>query len=88
MQIYTTQWEDDENNRIVELSVRYRVDGDSVSIESVTPASVTFVEAESGKPVRKIRIHTQTGQRMLLRQFESKVGMEELHTEVSSNLSA
>ncbi len=88
MGTYTAQWEDEENNRILELSVRYILDGSEVKIESVTPANVTFIEAESRQPVRKLGVHTNAGRRFLLRLFDTHVGMDHLHRQVANAMLA
>ena len=81
---HTAHWEDEENNRIVELSVRYQLDGSDLEIVSVTPASVTFVQEESRQPVRRIGIHTAKGREFLLRQFELFVGLDWLQQNVAA----
>ena len=37
MQSHQTSWEDEENNRIVELRVDYEIDGDSLAIKEIAP---------------------------------------------------
>ena len=43
-------WEDEENNRHVELVVNYQLDATRVEINDVTPTRVTFLCPTSGKP--------------------------------------
>lgn len=77
MTSFTTNWEDEENNRIVELAVRCRLDGETVEIVDVTPHAVTFVDGESREPVRKLRVHTEGGRRVLSRVVRAR-GWEQL----------
>ena len=58
-------WEDDENNRHVQLSVAYAIEGGEVSIENVTPTKVTF----TGQDNRTIGVHTEKGRNLLADQF-------------------
>lgn len=88
MGTYTAQWEDEENNRIVELAVRYRMDGSEVEIESVIPASITFIQAETREVVRQIRIHTEKGRRLLRKHFMRSHGLEPIEQRLSSMLLA
>ena len=52
-------WEDEENNRRVELVVNYRLDATRVEINDVTPTRVTFLCPTSGKPTRSIGVWTE-----------------------------
>ena len=63
----TVNWEDDENNRLVELSVEYRVDNNQVVVEQVTPAAITFAGNDS-QPARRLRVWTEAGRALLRRQ--------------------
>ncbi|MFO0914323.1 MAG: hypothetical protein U0795_15290 [Pirellulales bacterium] len=87
MGIFTTQWEDEENNRILELHVQYRLDGSSLEIDAVTPASVTFVDQHSREPIRKIGVHTRAGKGMLLQRFHHSNGLDEVRETMLSALS-
>ena len=86
MGTYTAQWEDDDNNRILELSVHYRLDGSDLEIVSVTPATVTFLNPSSGVATRRIRVHTATGRKLLLRQFAAAIGMDQLQQEMAATI--
>jgi hypothetical protein len=86
MGTYTTQWEDDDNNRILELSVQYRMDGSDLEIVSVTPATITFLNPGSRVATRRIGVHTATGRELLLRQFAAAVGYEQLQQEMAATI--
>ncbi len=86
MGTYTANWEDDDNNRLVTLAVQYRASGDQIELADVTPVSVTFLDADTKESVRKIGVHTDTGRRVLARQFAEKVGLESLQREVAESL--
>ena len=85
---YNANWEDEEHNRIVELTVDYQLDNDRLELTSVTPRTVTFVDPASKTPQRRIGVHTDTGRRMLLLAFIDKVGMPSLREEVNDALLA
>ncbi len=82
----TASWEDEENNRKVELSVEYQLDGNRLQIERVTPTAVVFVDPQSGETTRRIRVWTETGRRMLLRQYQESAGSEHLQAQLDAYL--
>ena len=86
MGVYNASWEDEENNRIVEMSVGYKVESDAVVIEHVTPKSVAFHCPASGTLLRKIGVHTEKGRRLLARQYSHHVGLDRLTEEVNRTL--
>lgn len=83
---YSASWEDEENNRIVELSVEYQLDQDEFEISDITPVSVTFLNPGSKIASRTIRIWTDTGRRVLARAYQEKVGLEQLKRELQDSL--
>ncbi|MCC7474433.1 MAG: hypothetical protein IT425_03490 [Pirellulales bacterium] len=68
MQNCQATWEDEENNRHVELVVNYRLDESRVEINNVTPTRVTFFCPTSGNKLRSIGVWTDGGRRMLAQQ--------------------
>src|SRR6185369_6870636 len=52
-------WEDEENNRSVELVVNYRLDAKRVEINEVTPTRVNFLCPTTGKTTRSIGVWTE-----------------------------
>ena len=88
MQCHTASWEDEENNRIVWLSVQYTIDGQEVAIESVTPRSVTFIDPATKKPTRSIKVWTDAGRKLLLKQYSQHVGLDRLQLAVEQHLAA
>ena len=82
MQTVQTNWEDEENNRIVALSVDYTTDAGEVKLRDVTPTSVTFVNQAD----RTIRVHTAAGARLLRNQWRAKGGVEHLEHELTQSL--
>ena len=85
MQTVQANWEDEENNRIVSLSVEYTVDAGEVKLRDVTPTAVTFVEES---PQRTIRVHTATGARLLRKQWRAHGGVEHLEHHLTQSLLA
>jgi len=86
MAFCTANWEDEENNRIVELSVEYQLADDRLEIERVTPTAVAFLDPQNGQPVRKIKVWTETGRRMLLSQYRESCGAEHLQQQLDAHL--
>lgn len=82
----TASWEDEENNRIVELSVEYQLADTCLQIERVTPTAVVFLYPQTGEAVRKIKVWTETGRRMLLNQYRQAVGSEHLQQQLDAHL--
>ena len=63
---FQAAWEDEENNRRVDLVVAYQVAEGQVEIDNVTPHRVHFACPETGDNLRSIRVHTETGKQLLL----------------------
>ena len=85
---YNANWEDEEHNRIVELSVEYQLENDRIELTEVTPSKVTFLDPATKTPTRHIGVHTNSGRRMLLMAYLNKVGMPALQEEVNESLLA
>ena len=62
-----TNWEDEENNRCVELDVEFQLVDGRAEISSVTPTQISF-SANSPRAGRTLRVWTQTGRALLVRQ--------------------
>jgi hypothetical protein len=77
-------WEDEENNRRVELVVNYRLDATRVEINDVTPTRVTFLCPTTGKPLRSIAVWTGGGRRVLARQVKASGRLNSLKEEIAS----
>ena len=83
MQTVQANWEDEENNRVVALSVQYTIDADEVKLREVTPTSVTFIQDAAQ---RTIGVHTATGVRLLRKQWRAKGGVEHLEHQLTQSL--
>jgi hypothetical protein len=77
-------WEDEENNRRVELVVNYRLDATHVEIKEVTPTRVTFLCPTSGKTLRSIGVWTDGGRRVLSRQIAESGWLKTLPQEIAT----
>jgi hypothetical protein len=77
-------WEDEDNNRSVELVVNYRLDAKRVEVEGVTPTRVNFLCPSSGKTLRSIGVWTNGGRRVLGRQLENSGRLATLPQEIAS----
>ena len=76
-------WEDEENNRQVELVVNYRLDATRVEINDVTPTRVNFLCPTSGNTTRSIGVWTDGGRRVLSRALESSGRLTTLPQEIA-----
>ncbi len=65
MQIIEANWEDEENNRQVAVSVGYTRSGESIEIHAVTPKQVTFLCPQTKSPLRSIGVWTDKGRELL-----------------------
>ncbi|MEQ8787707.1 MAG: hypothetical protein RIC55_15495 [Pirellulaceae bacterium] len=88
MPTHTANWEDEENNRLIELSVEYRLADDRIEIENVTPTSILFIDAASLQPRRRLGVHTDKGREMLRRQHAQRIGHGLLREQIESSLLA
>jgi hypothetical protein len=76
-------WEDEENNRQVELVVNYRHDATRVEINDVTPTRVNFLCPTSGNTTRSIGVWTDGGRRVLSRALQSSGRLNTLPQEIA-----
>ena len=83
MATHTTTWEDDDCNRVVQLSVDYQVIDSRIEIEDVTPLSIRFLDTE---PQRQIRVWTEKGRRLLTQQHAQRIGAEALREQIEQEL--
>lgn len=59
-------WEDEENNRRIDLVVDYQIAAGQVELQNVTPHTVHFSCPKSGETTRSMGVHTETGKQLLL----------------------
>lgn len=83
----TVNWEDEENNRIIQLLVDYTIDEQSIAIDSVTPEAIVFVDSAM-QPTRRLPVFTEAGRTLLRRIHDRQVGSEVLRAKVESRLLA
>ena len=88
MSTMVTSWEDEENNRSVELSVAYRLEDDRLEILEITPTAVTFVDPVTNEQVRSIGVWTEKGRQHLIAKYEAEVGLDKLRNEIEEGLLA
>jgi hypothetical protein len=84
MKTFQATWEDEENNRRVELVVNHRLDLTPDASISVTPTRVTFLCPTSRKPLRSIGVWTDGGRRVLLRQLADGGRLTSLPQEIAA----
>ena len=88
MNSVTTNWEDEENNRLVELSVAYRLEEDRLEIGEITPTSVSFFDPQTKQFVRKIKVWTNAGRQLLSSAYQQHVGTDRLRSQIEEELLA
>ncbi len=81
MGMMTTNWEDEETNRTIELVIQYRLEDERRIVEHVTPKSVTFHDPVTKQPQRTIRVHTAGGRRCLTKVVRERGSLEQLVSE-------
>jgi hypothetical protein len=85
MKSFQATWEDEENNRRVELVVNHRLDAKRVDISDVTPTRVTFLCPTTGSPLRSIGVWTNGGRRILARQIAEAGRLATLPQEIADS---
>jgi hypothetical protein len=85
MKSFQATWEDEENNRLVELVVNHRLDAKRVDINDVTPTRVTFLCPQTKAPLRSIGVWTDGGRRVLARQIEAAGRLTTLPQEIAAD---
>jgi hypothetical protein len=78
-------WEDEENNRSVELEVSYQLAAGRVEISSVTPTRVSFFDEGSKTPGRSIGVWTETGRAMLVTQAVAAGRIREIESQLATD---
>jgi hypothetical protein len=84
MKSFQATWEDEENNRRVELVVNHRLDATRVDISDVTPTRVTFLCPTTRSPLRSIGVWTDGGRRVLARQLAAVGRLATLPQEIAA----
>jgi hypothetical protein len=79
-----TTWEDEENNRRVELVVDYQLDGRGVKIQSVTPQRIYFHEAGHREVTGSVAVWTNKGRQTLVEQMQSAGWIEALRGQIAA----
>lgn len=81
-----TNWEDEENNRQVALSVEYTRKDDTIEIAKLTPKQVTFLCPESKTPLRSIGVWTDKGRDLLVNQLHKSGHLAKIEQEIDGSL--
>ncbi len=85
MGTFQAAWEDEENNRRVDLVVAYQVAGGQVEIDQVTPHRVHFACPNTGDNLRTIGVHTETGKQLLLERALAAGAVERIRHRLNDN---
>lgn len=78
-------WEDEENNRRVELVVDYQLDNRGVKIDRVTPQRVYFHDPGVREANGSVVVWTEKGRRMLVEQMHSAGWIEALRGQITAS---
>jgi hypothetical protein len=81
MKSFQANWEDEENNRRVELVVSHQPD----LTPTVIPTRVTFLCPSTKAPLRSIGVWTEGGRRVLARQVEAAGRLATLPQEIAAD---
>lgn len=77
------QWNDEINRRNIQFSINYSVQNGGLSIDSLTPTKVCFLD-EAGESVQKSRgVHTAKAKSMLNEQLKNSGKLEEFSAEIA-----
>lgn len=76
-------WNDEENFRQVEFEVQYSIENANLSIDSLTPVKVSFLDKTNQTVVKTIGVHTATGRKMLTEQMKSSGKLAEISSEIA-----
>ncbi len=68
---FQASWEDEENNRRVDLVVDYRIAAGQVEIASVTPQRVYFAKSRAAEPFRSVGVWTEKGRQLIAAQAKA-----------------
>lgn len=79
-----TTWEDEENNRRVELVVDYQLDDRGVKIQNVTPQRIYFHEAGHRGVAGSVTVWTEKGRQALIQQMQSAGWIEALRGQIAA----
>lgn len=82
---FQASWEDQENNRRVDLVVDYQVAAGKIEIQSVTPQRVHFCASRAAEPFRSIGVWTETGRRLLADQAKAAGWCERVRQQIASS---
>lgn len=85
MASHNVSWEDDDCNRIVQLSVDYQLVDNRIEIENVTPTSIQILNADKSL-LRQIRVWTEKGRQLLSLQHAQRVGANVLREKIEAEL--
>lgn len=78
------QWNDETNFRQVQFSVDYTIENSNLSINSLTPVKVSFLDKNNQTVVKSIGVHTATGRRMLTEQVKASGKVQEISNEIAN----
>jgi len=78
MQSLQVNWEDEQNNRLIELAIQYRLDEGAVAIAGLTPKRVHFLCPATGAALRSIGVHRPASQQLVAKQFVEGGGLNTL----------
>lgn len=78
------QWNDETNFRQVQFSVDYSIENSNLTINSLTPVKVSFLDKNNQTVVKSIGVHTSAGRRMLNEQVKASGKVTEISNEIAN----
>jgi hypothetical protein len=78
-------WEDEENNRRIELVVDYQLDNRGVKINRVTPERIYFHEPGVREITGSVAVWTEKGRKLLVEQMHSAGWLEALRGQIAAS---
>lgn len=84
MKTVQATWEDEENNRRVELVVDYQLDSHGVKIDRVTPQRIYFHEPGVREATGSVAVWTEKGRNLLVEQMHSAGWIEALRGQIAT----
>ena len=83
MGTFQSTWEDEENNRRVDLVVDYRVADGQVEIANVTPQRVHFTKSRAAEPFRSVGVWTEKGRQLLAAQAQQNGWIDRVRHQIA-----
>lgn len=78
------QWNDETNFRQIQFSIDYSIENANLTINSLTPVKVSFLDKNNQTVVKSIGVHTAAGKKMLTERVKSSGKVKEISNEIAN----